>query len=721
VTRLALALLLAAGALACKTPAALPERGAISTQRRIAPIVPDELDHAAADLAVATLANDPAAVASSLTALERAEHARGPDAKPTCLVPAGIEAADAVRAPGREGRAAAERMLERDDVDAASRARLERWLEDDPLALAVKRIGEARWVAFARLFNAVSEPVGRSIMTTALLPYSLGNALAHYTIDFAREDALPLQRRQALAHWQRFRREYPDSPEVAELGPEIEEYEAALRETQAGRARDLAEDALGDGAPDAAWIYARRANRYVDDERAHELMRKAELRIAARRDALARTLAFRAGAPPQPDERGPIVAALSGGPTPLGRVADGDASWPILERIEDESDSPLARHAGAELVDPVRNPYRAFVHTRTAERWSTASWVMLGPLAEPPERGALGAIEYLLDLPWKVQGALVFPIRLIQLPWRPSTPGAAEVAVHGRRYLDASPHGEHSDEVRDWLESFEEHRENWVGALRVAEGRPDASDAELDVLREKAAEQALNVAKDEHRSDLRARLLANVVREFPETRAGREAGSAAREQVSEHTAHAVRLSRGFLLENPRVAGPNGLDLDTALLDGDPRNGELHPDGVVLVGGRDLTINVLAESGDDDDPPRKLAAHLAQQDYARVVARLEETSFRNALLDSDDPLEPDAQRDVLFERARIGLADDIDNRPAAEARYDYRGIRERYGMVRSREPLLPVELVVQGSLTDLQLGAFPRLRPPKTTPDALLYK
>jgi hypothetical protein len=33
----------------------------------------------------------------------------------------------------------------------------------------------------------------------------------------------------------------------------------------------------------------------------------------------------------------------------------------------------------------------------------------------------------------------------------------------------------------------------------------------------------------------------------------------------------------------------------------------------------------------------------------------------------------------------------------------------------------VELVVQGSLSNLMLGAFPRLHPPKTTPDAVLHR
>ena len=71
------------------------------------------------------------------------------------------------------------------------------------------------------------------------------------------------------------------------------------------------------------------------------------------------------------------------------------------------------------------------------------------------------------------------PIRLISLPWRDPTRGDAETAVHARRYLAVFARGEHSDEVRDWLESFERGRENWVGALRVAERRPDPDDAEL--------------------------------------------------------------------------------------------------------------------------------------------------------------------------------------------------------------------------------------------------
>ena len=755
--------LLACGATACRTPSASPVGAPMRPVSRLVPIVPDDLDHAAADLAVATLAADPDAVVRSLGALEVAERRAGEGEAPTGLVAAGHEAASAVLHPGRAGRAATEVLLARDDLDAASRERLERGLADDPLVLARERIGDARFVSVARLFNSVSEPVGRSVFHAALLPYTLGRALADYSLDLVEEDPLPLRRRQALAHWQTFRRRYPDAPEVAELAAEIEAYEAKRRETLYANALGQGEDALDDGLPDYALLYARRALRHEESEEARELLAEAQGRIDARHRALASAQGFDAAAPVPTgaDERTLVLASLSNGPSPdvataprlaslsdalgpilaaapetadaapdrrfaavlaLGRAGGDDvAMWTALEVLRDESESPMARHAGALLRDPERHPHGAFERARSAERRRTAAWLLLGPLAARPEADAVGATRYLLDLPLRVQGAALLPIRLLTWPWRGPTPGDVETAVHARRYLALHPDGAHADEVREWLLDFERGRENWVGALRVAEGSPDVDDAERDALREAAAEQALGVASAEERRDLRAGLLANVARTFPETRAGREAGRLAREQAEERTTHEILLSRGFLLENRPVAGPAGLDLAPELLDGDARNGELHPDGVVLAGGRDVVVHVLAASGDEDDPPEKLRTRVSPERLARLVARLEETSFRNALLDADDALVPDAQRDDLFERARLGLADAVDERPGAEARFAYRGLRERYGMVRSREAILPVELVLQGSLADLTLGAFPRLRPPRETPDAVLYR
>ena len=84
-------------------------------------------------------------------------------------------------------------------------------------------------------------------------------------------------------------------------------------------------------------------------------------------------------------------------------------------------------------------------------------------------------------------------------------------------------------------------------------------------------------------------------------------------------------------------------------------------------------------------------------------------------------EADADRDRFLERARVGLTERKDRRPSAQSTYVYKSMRERYGLVRGRESILPFDLVFQGSLGDLSLGAFPRWRAPKPTSDSFLYR
>ena len=70
---------------------------------------------------------------------------------------------------------------------------------------------------------------------------------------------------------------------------------------------------------------------------------------------------------------------------------------------------------------------------------------------------------------------------------------------------------------------------------------------------------------------------------------------------------------------------------------------------------------------------------------------------------------------------LGLTAELDWRPDAESTFAYRGVRERFGIVRSRPSILPFELVLRGSLEDFSLGAFPRLHTPRRTADAFLYE
>jgi hypothetical protein len=104
-----------------------------------------------------------------------------------------------------------------------------------------------------------------------------------------------------------------------------------------------------------------------------------------------------------------------------------------------------------------------------------------------------------------------------------------------------------------------------------------------------------------------------------------------------------------------------------------------------------------------------------------VALLEETSLRIVQVERDAQVEFDADRDLFFERAKLGVTETPDLRASAESTYAFQGMREKYGLVRSRESILPVEIVLQGSFDDFSLGAFPRVRMPKATSDVILYR
>ena len=244
---------------------------------------------------------------------------------------------------------------------------------------------------------------------------------------------------------------------------------------------------------------------------------------------------------------------------------------------------------------------------------------------------------------------------------------------------------------------------------------------ELAELAEKAAAQSIEQAGKQNRRDIRLAILQATAERYPGTESGRRANELLRKEIEEATEQKIRISRGYLIENRNVAGSGGLGLRPELLDDDKHNGELHPLGVTLLGGRELEIAMLAPSGDEDDEPKTVRQTVSAERLSRVVSLLEETSARNALLDPLAEQGAGARRDFFFERARLGVADAPDARPTAESTYAFVGMREKYNMVRSRESILPVEIVISGSLPDLGLGAFPRLRTPKQTPDAVLFK
>jgi hypothetical protein len=510
------------------------------------------------------------------------------------------------------------------------------------------------------------------------------------------EDRYPL----ALVHADRALRRMPEDPKATQLRNAAG---AGLLETREKQRRSLQSPPDLDPASDAA---AQRA-----------------LAVALLRPRGDIILAAREIEATQP--RGAIAdEARYARAIALGELGQEDAMWKELEALAsaDPERSNMARHAAALVYDPESNPHRAFRRARVSHWAARAKWVLVGPFAGGPrERRLPRPLEWLVELPAMAQSLFSMPVRLIQLPWAPSLGTERAIARSARSYLARRPEGPHAPALADWLEDYEEGRGNHLAALRLAEEHPDADPEEMDELREAAARQWLDGATRERDRALRNGMYRQIARDLPETRAGREAGRLARREVEEATPQRVRISRGFLLENPVVAWTQGLGLRPELLDEKSANGELHPEGVVLLGGSVVEVNYLAADGNPEAAPRAEREQLDPEEMARVVSILEETSFRNSLLDADDAIVADADRDAFFERLRLGLADQIDMRPAARSSYAYRGMRERYGMVRSRDSVLPFDLVLRGSLSDLSLGAFPRFREPRETPDSFLYR
>ena len=143
--------------------------------------------------------------------------------------------------------------------------------------------------------------------------------------------------------------------------------------------------------------------------------------------------------------------------------------------------------------------------------------------------------------------------------------------------------------------------------------------------------------------------------------------------------------------------------------------------MLLRGGRVLEFLLIAEGADKKAPPEAQQRRIGKERLTQIASSLDEAVQRNGLIDVGARQAPDASRDVYLERATLGVTEDVDPRASAESSFVYQSLRERYGLVRGRDSVLPFDLVFRGSLGDFTMGAFPRWRPPSATPDAFLYR
>ena len=771
--RLLSLIVLAWAATGCLTPPTVVVDDLLEPLARPTLWVPTDTDLAAARLARAALvaqsipANEPGkapqvepAVENALSELSSMNLTKD-DEK---LVPLAIDLRNSTLDDPIAYRAASRKLEHRGHLDPRLVGRLDDTIDDDPIDLARRRQLDGWHRLWARTFNAVSQPLGSTAITGFVLaPYQLANSLIHWLADFSNTEPLSMTDRQALVLRQDFLLQHPNTELTERLEGKIERSTILLEKTLALRRVRAAETALDHGKPALAQHQAEVA---LDTLSAHpsenSRLRKRVLRaiaesseqvaessrrrirslesvpgpIESRREAraLAHTLLTKPSDSPELDLR------LADYRSKRGNSADGLSEYIFtLRQHESGYDrvvrkrlarlatvgpkrDKMARHAQALLDDTSQNPFGAFERLERRATRDELAWRLAGEWVRRTRYPNLPTpVAYLIDTPTIIITIVLAPLRAMIAPWTGSPDFRRAPALAAYRYLRKFPNGDEQHVVVEWLYDYESHEKRWGQALRLADMIPEFDAEERLDLVEKVTHKRLESVDRLDRRDNRSAVLKGLAREFPDSEGGKAAGLRARAELEDASPQHIRITKSFLLENPAVAGPNGIGLNPRLLNDDDADGELHPDGVLLRGGRVLEFYLIAEGKTHKDPPESRPRKISKQRLSQIASTLDEAVQRNGLIDADARQSADASRDVYLERASLGLTENVDARPTAESTHVYQSLRERYGLVRGRDSVLPFDIVVRGSLGELSLGAFPRWRTPRETPDAFLYR
>ena len=250
-------------------------------------------------------------------------------------------------------------------------------------------------------------------------------------------------------------------------------------------------------------------------------------------------------------------------------------------------------------------------------------------------------------------------------------------------------------------------------ALEQHRGRKHPDPEKIAWYREEIAKRTLAAAERHPRVDVRASIYRSVMLEYTDTPQAETARRELQKLITTASPQHIRLSKDFLLEYPQLWAPGALGLKRELLDGNKDNGEMSDEGITLLGLTLVEISLLGK--------KPVVHEVPPERFSHFIAALELASYRRLVTDERELPDPDPQRDLFFERARLGLLDEPDMRPSARSDAVFLSTTEKYGKIRPVESLLPVEIVLKGGLEDFGLAAFPRVRLPRETADAFLYR
>lgn len=560
------------------------------------------------------------------------------------------------------------------DPDEMVRRLAEHRLETDDASTADRLLADDRHNRRASLVNGAVRPLGifsGAAFLAALNPFIMAGSAVDSAVTTAvnlwHYNRLSTPEREALARYQRQLDREPrtqDAPEIA----------AAIRRLGTKRAAALCDDtierattALDDRDLDHAAFYVRAAAALDGcaerSEKPGRQLERAQAQHAAREDAGRWPVDDPPRAASRDEERdheAVLVAAALGDPhalldaTESFRARHGKSRLlPAAElaratALDLADQRPDARDVLADLADDDGSAGRSaqgildsaeFTRLdaiRSAEHRhtrDTARFVLLGP---PNGRNALySAAQLGAEGVRAAQSIGIFNVIGVATrawqAWRRDPISNQEIIDRGEQFLAREPASKDIPEVHERLADAYERAEQYPRALmhyRLAKD-PDAD--RVTDLEGKVADHLL--ADAEKRGNDRV-LLAGIVEKFPAT----EGAEKARELLAKRgDGGELVLEREVLLEHPALLGPDALDLDPRLLDGEGDNGELADGGVTLAPG-ELRLALRA---DKTSAERVETRALGPQPYSRARAAAQEVLYARLLATSER--NPDAGR------------------------------------------------------------------------------
>jgi hypothetical protein len=620
-------------------------------------------------LLVSALAADHHGAAAAVDALAALDAVRREAGRPPTGLVAGARYLTAALAPTRDARRAALESLLAAHPDPLVRHLAEHQLAADDAAAADRLLDDDRHNRRAALLNDAVRPLGLlsptalfAAMNPLVLAGSAVDSVATTAVNLWNYGRLSPREREALVRYRTELERAPDTEDAPAIARAIRRLGAKRAAALCAATVSAGTAALGRGDLDHARFYLRDASGLEGcAARAAPALEQLDTALA-RRAAREEAGRWPVDDPPFPrEDEAADYAALA------RAVAAGDpgtlsaAASRFIAAHPDSALVPGARYAVALARD--RAGHREAAREALAELarhhdvigrqagalLASAEWNQLAELDAAQRQHARDVARYilfgggLLDGRSALYGAVQLGTQGVQAAqtlglanvlgiatrawhaWWHDPASNQAIIDRGEEFLARAPSSPDAPAVHLRLADAYERAGNPGRALLHYEALPDPDPKRIARLQNELGDSLLAQA-EQHGND--PEILRAIVDHLSTTKA---AGTARERLARAGDGGEIAISRDVLAATPSLAGPSGLGLDPALLDGDRRNGELADGGVTLADG---AMRLTLEN--PDGPGQHVETRpLDPAGYARARAAAEEALYTR-LVATDRP-------------------------------------------------------------------------------------